>query len=306
MTIVLQVDSLSKSFTRRKAVDSLSFVVSKGEVTAILGPNGSGKTTTIKCIAGLLRPDSGRIYIGGIDSANESRPAKKLISYLPQTAEFPAGISALETAFFHAALRGADRDTAMNSLKIAGFADSDMSKAAGQLSGGMRHRLSLAIASLSGASLMLLDEPSANLDPSAAQRFRKTAKEWRSQGKAILMSTHVLSDVTEIADGVIVMVDGKAAAIESISEMRSRLNKFSRLRIDVGAVTEKHRDAALGAGAAEIRMNGKAIIVIAPEDKRMAILNKLEQVGMVCGFETEKPSIEDLYVEYVEASSKAG
>jgi ABC-type multidrug transport system ATPase subunit len=305
MSKVLTVANLTKSFGGRKAVDALSFELNKGEVTAILGPNGSGKTTSIKCLAGLLKPDFGSVSVMGINARQNPRSSMRQISYLPQNAEFPQNITALETIRFHAQLRGIDDNAARHSLTQCGFTEADIEKHAGQLSGGMRHRLSLAIAGLSNTPLMLLDEPTANLDPAAAQRFRTIAKSWRNEGRAILMATHVLSDVTEVADRVIVMVDGKVVAMETISQLRTRLNRFSRLRVDVGAVTESHRDAAMCAGALDIRMNGKAIIVSAPEEKRLAILNRLEEVGVVAGFETEKPSIEHLYLEYVNHAEKS-
>lgn len=306
MTSVLRVENLTKSFARKKAVDSLCFEVNAGEVVAILGPNGSGKTTTIKCIAGLLMPHAGTIAVCGEPIARNRKNALRNISYLPQTAEFPANITALETIRFHARLRGLSEEAAVSALTKCGFAESDFGKSAGHLSGGMRHRLSLAIAGMTSSPLMLLDEPTANLDPAAAQRFRTVAKTWREEGRSILMSTHVLSDVTEIADSVIVMVEGRAVAVESVLDLRFRLNKFARLRVDVGAVTERHSDAAFAAGAVEIRKNGKALVIFAPEDRRLAILSRLEEIGAVNGFETDKPSIEDLYIEYVESSNKAG
>lgn len=303
MTTILDVRGLVKSFCARRAVDSLSFEVGAGEVVALLGPNGSGKTTTIRCVAGLLRPDAGAISIVGRDARRDYRATRREMAYLPQNAEFPPSVTVVETVQFHAALKGALGDVS-RAIGDAGFAEDDFDKPAGALSGGMRARLALAIASLGNPKLMLLDEPTANLDPEAAIRFRARVKDWRAAGRSVLMSTHVLTDVVETADRVIVLVGGRCAATESIADLRLRLSKYARLRVDVGEVTDKHRDAALSGGAVDVRMNGKALVISAPEENRLAILRTLADVGVVNRFETERPSIDDLYLEYVRSGSE--
>ncbi|HES58047.1 MAG TPA: ABC transporter ATP-binding protein, partial [Firmicutes bacterium] len=169
----------------------------------------------------------------------------------------------------------------------------------GQLSGGMRQRVSLAVACLPRAPVVLLDEPTANLDPAAALRFRKLARGWRRDGRTLLLSTHVLTDVVELADRVVVLVDGRLVASEDISTLRRRLDRYATLRIDVGRPTEEHRLAALSEGAVDARLNSTALLVTAAQERRLAILRRLEQVGAVRYFETVKPSLEDLYLDYV-------
>ncbi len=300
MRVALEVSNLVKSFNGFRAVDEVSFKLNHGEVIAILGPNGSGKTTSLRCIAGLLNPDSGSISVSGFNLKKDERKAKREFAYLPQYAEFPSSVTVFETVSFHAKLRGVTMQDALRSLGESGFSETDHDKFAGNLSGGMKHRLALAVAGLSKPSLVLLDEPTANLDPAAAIKFRSIVKSWREAGRSVLMATHVLADVIETADRVLVLVGGKCVADESVSDLRIRLNKYARLRVDVGEVTERHRDAALAGGALDVRLNGKSIIISAPEEKRLAILQTLDRVGIVRHFETERPSLDDLYLEYIE------
>lgn len=301
MTPVLEVRGLVKCYGELRALDGLDLEVCPGEIVALLGPNGSGKTTTLRTAAGLLSPTAGSIRVGGFDLARDYRRARQSFSYLPQQAHFPANLRVSEIAEFHCALRNLPSSSALDALNEVGLAPETHERLSGQLSGGMRQRLSLAVASLGKAPLMLLDEPTANLDPEAALHFRSLARRWREEGRALLMSTHVLTDVEELADRVIVLVAGKVAAVQSISELRRRLNRYARLRVDVGRPDESHRQAALRGGALQVELNCSAVLVTAPADRRMTILEELKGIGSVNYFETQKPALEDLYVEYVHA-----
>jgi Cu-processing system ATP-binding protein len=299
MNPVLQIRDLIKDYGAFRALKGLSLDVNPGEIVALLGPNGSGKTTTIRAAAGLLSASGGSIRVGGYDLVADYRAARRSFTYLPQQAHFPASLTVLEIARFHCRLRCLKPSAADEALDEVGLTPEVRERFAGQLSGGMRQRLSLAVASLGRAPLLLLDEPTANLDPDASLHFRRLAKQWRSEGRALLLSTHVLADVEELADRVIVLVEGQVAAVQTIGELRLRLNRYARLRVDVGEPAEAHRRAALEGGALDVEMNCSAIRISAPIEKRVAILERLSAVGTVNYFETEKPALEDLYLEYV-------
>ncbi len=303
MSAALEIRELTKTYGEIVAVDGLSLDVRPGEVVALLGPNGSGKTTTIRCVAGLLNPDHGTILVQGFDLRRHYRLARRQFTYLPQQAEFPSSLSVREVLQFHARLRGLGREETNQALAEAGLGAEVEDRAIGQLSGGMRQRVSLAVACLPQAPVMLLDEPTANLDPAAALNFRRLARGWRDAERALLLSTHVLTDVVELADRVVVLVDGRLVASEDISQLRRRLDRYATLRIEVGKPTELHRKAALSGGAVDARLNATALLVTAPQERRLAILHQLEKVGVISYFETIKPSIEDLYLEYVKGPS---
>jgi Cu-processing system ATP-binding protein len=299
MTVPLAVNGLVKRYGRLTAVDQISLAVAPGEIVALLGPNGSGKTTCLRCAAGLLRPDRGTIKICGHDIDRAYRLARQSFSYLPQQASFASQLKVYEVLEYHARLRGLSLERCQLAQSEAGLEPGDLRRYVGQLSGGRRQRVSLAVACLSGAPLMLLDEPTANLDPEAALHFRELARQWRQAGRALLLTTHVLTDVEELADRVMVLVAGRTVAEESIGQLKARLSRCARLRVDVGRPTPEHCAVALECGAAEARLNSHAVIVTAPVEHRLEILTRLQALGEVRRFDTEQPTLEDVYLEYV-------
>jgi ABC-type multidrug transport system ATPase subunit len=304
MSALVEVRELSKSYGAVRAVENVSFDVEPGQAVCLLGPNGSGKTTILRCVAGLLRPDSGTVRVCGADLRRDYRKARQQFSYLPQQASFPASVTVREIMDFHAKLRGVDEDRVIASLRETGIGEDEEARMVGELSGGMLQRLSLAVAGIPPVKLMLLDEPTANLDPEAAIRLREQAKKWREQGRALLFSTHVLTDAEELADKVVVLVGGKPVAEEEVTKLRGDLRQFALLRVDVGRPTQAHVQAALEAGATDARLNSHSIIITAPVELRYPILKRLGELGEVNHFDTEEPSIERIYMKYVREGSK--
>lgn len=220
---MIRVEHFTKRFKKFLAVDDISFEVERGEVFAFLGPNGSGKTTTMKAIVGLNIPTTGNICIDGIDVHRSPEKAKQLVSYLPQRVVFPENLSAREVIRFYGRLRNIAPRLADQALELArfnGFADKQVS----EFSGGMIQRLGLAVVALPDAPILLLDEPTANLDPMGVRRFREFIREQKERGKTIIFSTHLLQEAEQLADRVGIFVSGKLVAQESIQELRSRHN----------------------------------------------------------------------------------
>jgi ABC-2 type transport system ATP-binding protein len=148
MSPVVEVQGLSKSYGAIRAMSGVSFDVEPGETVALLGPNGSGKTTILRCVAGLLRPDSGTVRVCGADLRRQVRKAKQQFSYLPQQASFPANVTLREVMEFHARLRNLDQARVEASLQESGIVESEQERSVGELSGGMLQRLSLAVAGM--------------------------------------------------------------------------------------------------------------------------------------------------------------
>jgi Cu-processing system ATP-binding protein len=217
---MISVHQLTKHFGKFVAVDSVSFEVHQGEIFAFLGPNGSGKTTTLKSVVGLVKPTSGKILVNGFDVHVHAREAKLSVSYLPQRVVFPENLTARELISFYARLRGISIDKANAALEKArfnGFSD----KPVGEFSGGMIQRLGLAIVALPDAPILLLDEPTASLDPQGVKRFREFVLEQKEQGKTIVFSTHLLAEAEQLADRVGIFVEGKLVAQESVENLRA-------------------------------------------------------------------------------------
>jgi len=216
---MIQVEHLVKNYGKFTAVNDISFTVKEGEVFAFLGPNGSGKTTTMKSTVGLNVPTSGRILINNLDVQRYPKETRQFMSYLPQRVVFPENQSAREVMRFYCRLRKLPLERADEALANARFNDfSD--KFVSEFSGGMIQRLGLAVISLPDAPILLLDEPTANLDPQGVKRFREFILNQKENGKTIIFSTHLLHEAEQLADRVGIFVSGKLAAEESIETLR--------------------------------------------------------------------------------------
>lgn len=216
---MIQVDHLTKRFGKFTAVNDISFEVRRGEVFALLGPNGSGKTTTMKSVVGLNVPTRGRVVVNGIDVLRQPKQARQFVSYLPQRVVFPESFTARELLRFYGRirkLRNERADEALAGARFNGFSD----KLVSEFSGGMIQRLGLAVVTMPDAPILLLDEPTANLDPLGVKRFRDFVLEQRQQRKTIVFSTHLLHEAEQLADRVAIFVAGKLVALESIENLR--------------------------------------------------------------------------------------
>lgn len=216
---MIQVDRLVKRYGKTVAVDAVSLRVKRGEVFALLGPNGSGKTTTMRSIVGLNVPTSGCVLVNGLDVQRFPKETRQLVSYLPQRVVFPETMTGSEIVRFYAKLRKVPQSEVAEGIKRAdfnGFSD----KRVGEFSGGMIQRLGLTIVSLANAPILLLDEPTANLDPEGVKRFREFVVEQRVAGKTILFSTHLLAEAEQLADRVAIFVSGRLVALESVEALR--------------------------------------------------------------------------------------
>jgi ABC-2 type transport system ATP-binding protein len=229
---MIQVEHLIKNYGKFTAVNNISFTVKEGEVFAFLGPNGSGKTTTMKSIVGLNVPTSGRILINNLDVQRYPKETRQFMSYLPQRVVFPENQSAREVMRFYCRLRKLPLERADESLEKALFSEglrpsrgvlSDngfSDKFVSEFSVGMIQRLGLAVISLPDAPILLLDEPTANLDPQGVKRFREFILNQKENGKTIIFSTHLLHEAEQLADRVGIFVSGKLVAEESIETLR--------------------------------------------------------------------------------------
>jgi ABC-type multidrug transport system ATPase subunit len=298
---MIEVGHLSKMFGRFTAVDDVSFEVNEGETFALLGPNGSGKTTTLKCLVGLVAPTKGEIFFNGLNLRQQAREARRLMSYLPQRVSFHESLTAREVMEFYCRLRKIPSQRIDEVLHGPRFDFNGFTnKPVGELSGGMRQRLGLAVTCLPDAPIMILDEPTVSLDPEGAIRFREFLASLKREGKTIIFSSHMLADVEQLADRVAILVGGRLAALESIGSLREELMRSCRMRVVLRNPDERWAQAARRAGASDAALEQDSLLVTSRAENRFDILRAIEAAGgLVARFATEERSLEDIYLKYI-------
>jgi len=296
---MIKVEGLVKRYGAVTAVDGLSFAVEPGETFALIGPNGAGKTTTLKVLLGLARPDAGRVAIGPQGLAPHDPAARAQLGYVPQRVEFPAGRTVREVLGFFADLRRLDAKAVEHALERVGLA-ALAARRATELSGGYTQRLSLAQALLGDPALLVLDEPTASLDPEATWEFRTLVEQLRREGKTILLCSHLLSEVERVADRVLILVAGRCAALERLSDLRTRQARASRLRVELKSPDERAASALERSGLQFETLGEHTLMVEGANGHALAALDALRAAGVpVRSFEVQRPTLEDLFLETV-------
>ncbi|MDD4348169.1 MAG: ABC transporter ATP-binding protein [Opitutales bacterium] len=210
MATILKVQNLTKLYGSKKGVSDISFDVGSGEIVGLLGPNGAGKTTTVECILGLRDPDSGRIEVNGIDSRSAPDTVRRMMGAQLQSTSLHDSITPRETTRLFASFYSPEPDTdqALKRFGLLPQADTPFR----HLSGGQRQRLALTLAFLHNPGLVILDEPSAGLDPASRQDLLDCILAEKNKGAAILLCTHHLDEARRICDRVIVLDSGSTVA----------------------------------------------------------------------------------------------
>jgi ABC-type multidrug transport system ATPase subunit len=302
---MIRATELVKRYGAVQAVDQLSFEVRSGETFALIGPNGAGKTTTLRMLLGLTRPDRGAIELGPDRLPPHDPRARQALGYVPQRVEFPAGRTVAEVLSFFAALRRLPEDAVERALERVGL-KALAGRKAQELSGGYTQRLSLAQALLADPAVLVLDEPTASLDPEATWEFRSLVEQLHREGKTILLSSHLLSEVERVADRVLILVDGRAAALEPLNELRARQSRAGRLRITLEGPTAPALATLARAGLGVEGETPERITVAATNGQSLAALEALRGAGIaVKTFELERPTLEETFLSVVRGGRDA-
>ncbi len=219
---MLHIEHLSKTFDTIKAVDDISFEVAEGEIFGFLGPNGAGKTTTISMIAGLLKPDSGKIRIGSLDLDGDLKKIKRLMGVVPQEMAFYEELTAKENLLFWGKLQGVRKkeldERVRYYLEKTGLLGRE-NEALKKYSGGMKRRINLIIGLIHEPKLLLLDEPTIGIDIQTKLNIYEIIKEASSKGTAILYTTHNLQEAEELCHRIAIIDLGKILAMGTLDEL---------------------------------------------------------------------------------------
>ncbi|MEM7345003.1 MAG: ATP-binding cassette domain-containing protein [Chloroflexota bacterium] len=221
MSLVIQVNDLTKAYGAVEALKGISFHVAPGEIVGLLGPNGAGKSTTIKILTGYLQPDSGTAQVDGLDVLTSSQDIQARIGYLPENAPLYPDLSVQAYLSMMADLRSvrwAHKRALLSEAIYATGLEEHLTRPINQLSKGFRQRVCLAQAILHQPKLLILDEPTVGLDPTQIVEIRHLIKRL-AQRSTILFSSHILSEVEAVCDRVIIIMNGEVKADAHLAEL---------------------------------------------------------------------------------------
>lgn len=271
---MITATNLSKRYGKTLALDQVSFTIQAGEAVALWGANGAGKTTTLRCLLG-VQGFGGELTVNGIDVRRNGKAARAAVGYVPQEASF-YDLTVLETLFFYARLKKASVARIPHALEQVQLND-HAAKRVSMLSGGMKQRLALAVALLADPPILVLDEPTANLDVKAQRDFVHAIQTLNQSGKTIVFSSHRLDEVIALASRVLVLADGRLTLDCPPHKLAQKLGLHRWLRIWVAS---QHRDDSLRVLSDEgfvFMPNGHSVYVQVNLGAKIAPLRLLEQ-----------------------------
>jgi len=310
---MIQVEDLKIHYGEFVAVDNLSFSVKKGSVFGLIGPNGAGKTTTIKAIATLIEPTYGEIKLGDTSVLHQPEEARSMLGYMP---DFPPVYDDLRVEefcdlFAHAYGQSATERKEKVDLALAQTDLTDKRKdLCKSLSRGMKQRALLAKTLVHDPSVMLLDEPGANLDPKARIDMRNLLRKLADQGKTILVSSHVLTELEDLCDEIGIMRNGKMVVCGSLEEITQSKHTQRTLEIELlKSFPELKQWVEQHATLSGLKETNESkthfqIIHSGSREEVPEILSQMIGLGVeVTSFTTRKSKVEDLFLEIESGSS---
>ena len=303
----LEVLSISKSFGDFKALDSIDFSIEPGEIYGFIGPNGAGKTTTMRIIATLSLPDEGDVRVEGASVLTDPRKVRDCLGFMPDSYGAYNNTTIYEYLDFFARAYGLRSAVRQRSLQeVMGFTGlaSLRDKHTSALSKGMKQRLCLAKTLLHDPSTLVLDEPAAGLDPRARVEFRELVKALAEMGKAVLISSHILSELSEMCDGVAVIEAGKLQATGSVESVIKGVRPHAEVFLRVlGELAAAERAILERPGVTGVRHDrGGLLFDFEGEPDGLAdLLEALVRAGLrPVEFSLEETDLEDVFLRLTE------
>jgi len=294
------VENVARAFGEVHAVRDASFVAEPGTVTALIGPNGSGKTTLLLMLASLLRPDSGSIRIAGFDPVADTAVVRSRLGWMPDL------LGSWNALTVRATLETTARLYRMDAASAAARAEElialvGLGPLAAQptrvLSRGQKQRLSLARALVHDPAVLLLDEPASGLDPEARVELRQLLRRLASEGKTVLISSHELAELDEIADGAVYLQEGVTASAESVTRTRSTARPWRIRAVDRAALESALLAAGVAPGTIVVDRD-ELLVPLQGEAAASALLTTL--VGSGVSISTFAPAVGDLEHTYLD------
>jgi len=305
---MLELDGLVRCFGDVRAVDDVSFSAARGEVLGFIGHNGAGKTTTMRILATLDTPQRGDARVGGYSVIDAPERVRQITGFMPDYAGVYANTTVAEYLDFFARahdVRGAARRKAVAAvidfMSIGDLSDRQVES----LSKGLKQRVALGRAIIHNPDVLILDEPAANLDPRARIEFRTLIRELAADGKTILLSSHILTELAEMCDTVAVIEKGRILATGTVPDILARLRPKRILSVRIAGDVERLERFLLEqpgvsnvhdvAGRLHFELDGR-------DDEQIALVGRLVTAGFpVLEFAEHRAGLEDLFIELTEA-----
>ncbi len=307
----IEVQNLKRYFGQTKAVDGISFKFASGQIFGFVGPNGAGKTTTIRIMATLDEPTAGDALIDGISIIQEPETARRLVGYMPDSLPTHRDISVRDYLDFFArayGLKGKNRDQTVAGIMEFANLQGIKEKMLKSLSKGMKQRVSLARALVHDPPLLIMDEPAAGLDPRARVELRELLTALRDQGKAILISSHILSELHEICDGAVFIEHGHLLRAGTLDEITKQVHGEDRGHITVtirplDRVEDLYKELLQTANVEDVRLVGPEVEahISGDEDACCDILETILHKGFrILEFKQRQTHLEEIFMNITE------
>lgn len=290
MTDSIVTEQLTKYYGRRVGIDGLSLRVPSGSVFGFLGPNGSGKTTTIRLLLGLLRPDSGRAAIDHQDCWKRHHVIKRDLGYVPGDLRLPSWMTGASAITILSQARRADLGD--EGWRLSEYYDLDMTVRVRSMSRGMRQKLGLIIALVHKPKVLILDEPTAALDPIHQLKLYRHLRDMAASGSTVFFSSHILSEVSELCERVAILRQGRMVADETLAELRRRARR--RVVVKFKSTPQSDSPPALSWTSRNERLWEGKLIGAASEALNWLSAQAVEDIFI------GRPDLDELFYQYYE------
>lgn len=298
-TNAIELSGVTKRYGRSSVLDNVSFALSPGERVALIGHNGAGKTTVMKLILGLTKPQSGSVRVGGENPAGpRGVQMRRALGYLPENVAFQGAASGRATLRFYARLKGEQPARVDALLEEVGLADAAR-RAVNTYSKGMRQRLGLAQALLGAPSVLILDEPTTGLDPTLRHEFHERLAELHRRGTTILISSHSLLEIEGRTDRIAVMNRGRMVALGTLDELRELAGVPVRIRLSVASGTGPQVATHFDGARHVQHVNDRHVDLACLAGEKMALLRQVAGAGAAIeDVSVSAPPLDEIYQHF--------
>jgi len=303
----IEVTEVTKSFGDLRAIDGISLSIMQGEIFGLIGHNGAGKSTLFKLMLGLTAPTSGEIRVRGTPiNGSDFRQVRRRIGYLPESFVTYDNLSGIEVLHLFADLKQVPRSTCGATLERVGLSGAAGRRVRGY-SKGMRQRLGIAQVLLGNPDLIFLDEPTNGLDPEGIRDFYAILRDVQSQGATIVITSHILAEIQERVDQLVILNSGKIAAQGTLAELRAQLVLPSAIRVELQAGRPINIEAALAhLPDLQVQRDARGACIFCAARQKAVVLGILAQLGeSVLDITMHEPSLEDLFLGYGDPHARA-